>query len=325
MLFIIILILTTLSIAGSAAFFSIYGLAQIFTGSFWPVVVMASSLEAGKLVSASFVYRYWKKITILMKAYLIVAVLILMLITSAGIFGFLSSAYQQDILPMKLNQQQIELLEQEKVELEVLKTERLDRKKQIDNDITSLPNNFITGRQRLMESYGNELNHLKQDIIQYTEQIRTNTLKIAELKNTNLEKEAHIGPIVFIAKVFNKDTDNMTKWLILLIIFAFDPLAVILTIGINIAVIQQPHKKDNVDFEIDEPHPLITSISQLSPTSDVEIDYDRIQQMVETATKSTQSITPEQIQQQNGVQHLLRKNKIKNNIRSDNSQELVDS
>ena len=162
--FIILLVLSTLSIAGSAAFFSIYGLAQIFTGSFWPVVIMASSLEAGKLISASYVYRYWNKISILMRSYLIAAVLILMVITSAGIFGFLSAAYQQDILPLEQNKQQVVLLLHEKDEIQNLKSERLERRKQIDNDIASLPNNYVKGRQRLMKSYGPELKQIRDDI-----------------------------------------------------------------------------------------------------------------------------------------------------------------
>ena len=86
--FIFILILTTLAIAGCAAFFSIYGLAAIFSGIFWPVVLMGTSLEAGKLMAASYVYRYRDSISRTMKAYLISAIFILMVITSAGIFGY---------------------------------------------------------------------------------------------------------------------------------------------------------------------------------------------------------------------------------------------
>ena len=158
--FILVLILTTLGIAGSAAFFSIYGLAQIFTGSFWAVVVMATSLEAGKLVTASYLYRYWDSTRFLMKSYMIAAVIVLMIITSAGIFGFLSAAYQQDVIGIKSSEQQIQLLQEEIEQVTALKEQRSARKLQIDNDIASLPNNFITGRQRLMESYGPEMEQI---------------------------------------------------------------------------------------------------------------------------------------------------------------------
>lgn len=249
MFFITLLILSTLSIASSAAFFSIYGLAQIFTGSFWPVVIMASSLEAGKLISASYVYRYWTKMTSWMKIYLITAIIVLMGITSVGIFGFLSAAYQQDILPLEQKEQKIGLLTHEKEEVSVLKTERIDRKKQIDADIASLPNNYITGRQRLMESYGPELEQLREDVASYTDRIREITTEIQALKAETLEQRVHTGPIIFIAEVFEQDVDEATKWLILIIIFAFDPLAVVLTIGANMAILERQKEKNHVHYQ----------------------------------------------------------------------------
>jgi len=171
MIFIIILILTTLAIAGSAAYFSIYGLAAIFSGIFWPVILMGTSLEAGKLVAASYVYRFRDSISRVMKIYLISAILVLMLITSAGIFGFLSMGYQQDTLPLKQQEQQIALLQTERAEIEVFKKERLARRKQIDTDIANSPPGYITGRERLMKSYGPELAQLRVDIELYTKQI----------------------------------------------------------------------------------------------------------------------------------------------------------
>ena len=123
MVFVSILILTVLLIAGSAAFFSVFGLAAIFSGSFIPVVIMASSLEVGKLVAASFVYRYWKTLTILMRSYLIIAIFVLMFITSMGIFGFLSAAYQEDTLPLEEMNTQIQIIDDRKAELTELKIE----------------------------------------------------------------------------------------------------------------------------------------------------------------------------------------------------------
>lgn len=243
MFFIFLLILTTLSIAGSAAFFSVYGLAQIFSGSFWPVVAMATSLEAGKLITASYAYRYWKKISLWMKFYLVAALIVLMVITSTGIFGFLSAAYQKDVLPLKTQEQQITLLEQEKIELEKLKQERIERKQQIDEQVANLPSNYVKGRQNLMAGFKDETNQLNTDVAKYTELIRDKTLKIAEIKTTMLNQSVHIGPIIYIAKILEQDTDNATKYLIFLIIFAFDPLAVILTIGANIAILERSREK----------------------------------------------------------------------------------
>ena len=259
--FIIVLLLTTLAIAGSAAFFSIYGLAQIFAGSFWPVVIMASSLEIGKLVSASYVYRFWKDITFLMKTYLITAILVLMLITSAGIFGFLSSAYQIDTLSLRDIESQIVLLEEEKGELR-------ERKKQIDDNIAAINVNYITKRMELIDKLSPETNRINN-------RIPAVTAEIFKLKSTKIQEESHVGPIIYIAKVFEVDSDDATKWMILLIIFAFDPLAVALTLATNNVMMHRtgvdkrvekrvkvvdpdPFDVEEIEFdekELDEPEP----------------------------------------------------------------------
>lgn len=324
--FILILILTTLAIAGSAAFFSVYGLAQIFTGSFWPVVIMASSLEAGKLVAASYLYRYWENISFLMKAYMLAAVFVLMGITSAGIFGFLSSAYQQDVLGMKVNEQQVQLLTDEMVQLETLKQERLDRKKQIDADIAALPNTYVKGRQRLMESYGPELKQLNEDIANYTKTIRDNTAKISELKASNLEQEAHVGPIIFIARVFEQDVDNTTKWLILIIIFAFDPLAIALTVGTNIALVERQKQKGIIPVEeydeldtteqMDEPEPSVTSLEQLFDQPKETITPEQIRQVL--GEFQHKELTPIEIAQKSMLEEMLRRKGVTERIRNPN-------
>lgn len=236
MVFIFLLGVSAFSIATVAAYFSIYGLAAIFSGFFWQVIAMGSVLELGKLVTASYVYRYGDLISKKRKAYYYAAIIVLMIITSAGIFGFLSQGYQEDTLSLKQQEQQIELLVFEKNELANFKIERIDRKKQIDADIASLPNNYITARQRLMKSYGPELEILKKDIAEYTNGISTKTLAISKIKQEKLINEVHIGPIIFIARAFESDTDTATKWLIMLLIFAFDPLAVMLTIATNHAI-----------------------------------------------------------------------------------------
>jgi len=300
MAFIILLALTTLSIAGSAAFFSVYGLAQIFSGSFWPVVIMATSLETGKLVAASYTYRYWFQISTFLRTYLIVAILVLMAITSAGIFGFLSAAHQQDVLPQRLNEQRITLLHTETEQLEQLKTERLDRKRQIDADVAGLPNNFVKGRQRLIETYKPELEQLERDIAQYTEQIRSNSIEISKLKNVVLMGETEIGPIIFIAKVFSADTDNATKWLILIIIFVFDPLAVALTLGTNIALsnrLQQPSKKSG------------TTLQQGTEFSIQQI-RDALQEL-----EQQKSLSPAEIAQKAFLEELLKKREVTEALR----------
>lgn len=242
--FIILLLISTLSIAGSAAFFSIYGLARVFSGAFLPVVIMASSLESGKLVAASFLYRYWSTITRAMKAYLISAVVVLMLITSMGIFGYLSSAYQDNVLPFEQHNQQIELLESEKTELQQLKTERLTRQDEINKQIANLPNNFVNGRRRLIDANKAELTQITKDVAEYTKEIRDHTTEISKLKGQTVQETAHVGPIIFMARAVGLDVNETTKWLIMLIICVFDPLAVMLTIATNKTILDYKKKKE---------------------------------------------------------------------------------
>lgn len=230
MAFIVALILTTFAIAGSAAFFSVYGLAHTFSGAFWAVVFMGTSLEAGKLISVSFLYRYWKIIKWGLKSYLIGAVFLLMVITSVGIFAFLSAAYQTDTLEYKGIETQITSLTAEKEEL-------TKRKKDIDIQISQLPADYVAARQRLMRTFKPELDHINTRLPQIT----------AELSKVNQQRvavQAHTGPITYIASAFGATVDDATKWIVLMLIVVFDPLAIALTLAVNIVILS--HKNDGV-------------------------------------------------------------------------------
>ena len=222
MIFISILIITALSIAGSAAFFSVYGLVQLFKGISVYVLIMGSSLELGKLVSISYLYRYWNDTSIWLKTYLMSGILALMILTSMGIFGLLSVGYQTDSLPLKQIEQQVQLMDEEKIRL-------IDRKKQIDSQIANLPADFSKGRLKLMTGF-------KSEQEQTTARISALDKEILETKTKLIQTEAHIGPITYIAKALGMNTDDATKYLIYLIIFVFDPMAVALTLAVNIAM-----------------------------------------------------------------------------------------
>lgn len=230
MVFITLLVLTTTFIAGAAAFFSVYGLAATFSGTFWSVVLMGSSLEAGKLIAASYLYRYWKQTNVWLKTYLMAGILTLMVLTSTGIFGYLSSGYQTDVLPLKQVEEQVKLLEEEKARL-------IQRKTQIDEQIAQLPTNVVRGRVALIKGFKAEQN-------QATDRITELDKVILEEKTKLIKTQAHIGPITYIASAFDLDTDNATKYLIYLIIFAFDPMAVSLTLAVNIAIRLRKEEKD---------------------------------------------------------------------------------
>lgn len=225
MFFIALLALTTTAIAGSAAFFSVYGLASTFSGAFWSVVLMGGSLEAGKLIACSYLYRYWNITGFLMKTYLISGVVTLMVITSVGIFGFLSVGYQTEILPLKQAEEQILVLEDEKAR-------KVARKQEIDDQISQLPPDYVTARIKLAKEFEAEQK-------QVTDRINELDAQMLELKTKLLHTQAHIGPITYIASALGAGTDDATKYLIFLIIFAFDPMALALTLAVNIAIKQR--------------------------------------------------------------------------------------
>lgn len=241
--FLILLSLSAAAIAASAAFFSVWGLAQLFSGIFWSVVIMGSSLEAGKLMAASFLYRYWDKTNAWMKTYLMLGVAALMMLTSTGIYGVLSAGYQQDALPLKQKQEQVRLLEDEKVRA-------LARKLQIDAALSGGPqlNNLQSGKDGRIDPNAarvlRETNRGRDTVVRQYKAEQTDVngrvkeldVQLLALKQELIQVEAHTGPITYIAKSFGVDSDNATKYLILLIIFAFDPMAVALTLAVNIAL-----------------------------------------------------------------------------------------
>lgn len=264
MIFIILLILSTLAVAGSAAFFSVVGLAATFSGTFWSVVVMGGSLEAAKLVAASYLYRYWKKTGFLLKTYLIAGVIALMVLTSTGIFGYLSVGYQLDSLPLKQTQQQISVLEEERIRL-------IQRKKQIDDQIQSgaivqniqrgdrIDPNAVRALRETTRARASTFKQFNLEQKQVTARISDIDGQLLTLKQQQIKTEAHIGPITYIAKAFDLDTDNATKYLIFLIIFAFDPMAVALTLAVNVAL---RLRKEELESKKITPTPIIEPIPE---------------------------------------------------------------
>lgn len=243
-MFIALLCLAAFSIAGSAAYFSVYGLANTFHGVFWSVVILGGSLEFGKLVATSYLYRYWKTTNFILKSYLITGVLALMVLTSMGIFGYLSAGYQEDTLPLKQLEQQTKLLDEEKVRL-------IERKHQIDNQVANLPSESSRSRVKLMKAF-------KDEQVTVTNRISQLDQEVLQLKTKVIQTEAHTGPIIYIAKAMGMEADDATKILILLIIFVFDPMAVALTLAVNTAIKQREDEQpidqivEDVEDEIED-------------------------------------------------------------------------
>ena len=227
---------SALSIAGSAAFFSVFGLSKQFAGAQFAVIIMAGSLEFGKLVAASFLYRYWDKINIAHRTYMTIAVVTLVLITSAGIFGFLSNAYQgatvgfeKESTALIYKQDRLDQLEEDKVYL----------KEELDAAVKELPENYRTARRKLREEYQPQISKMNNDII---------VLKgeIGDLKIALVETGVEVGPAIYLARIFETDVDTVVKFFIFVLIFVFDPMAVLFVISYNVTLLndeEEPTKK----------------------------------------------------------------------------------
>lgn len=253
MLFIILLAFTTFCIAASAAFFSVFGMMQTYSAIAIPILIMGASLELGKLMTASVLYRMWGKLKSL-KYYLMVALFGLMLMTSLGIFGYLTSGYQKDSIPME---QITQKLQTDKQEIDRL----IARKAEIDQQIAKLPANFVTGRQKLMTSFETELKNISPRIDALQKEI-------GEYQTKKIDTEGHIGPIIYVAKIFNRSPDEAVFWFTLLIMLVFDPLAIALTLATNMAIKHRQESLVVTDPPVIAPEPTPAPTATPEPTAE---------------------------------------------------------
>tara|TARA_B100001939_G_scaffold142351_1_gene123159 strand:+ start:1922 stop:2734 length:813 start_codon:yes stop_codon:yes gene_type:complete len=224
---------TSIYIAGIAAYFSVIGLATIFAGAYLGVVVMTSALEFGKLVTAAYLHLYWEKLNY-MKYYLTASVVVLMLITSLGIFGYLSKANIETTLvgdsytlEMSIIDKRIDAKESQLNRLE----SRVATLDQVIDTARPQDRNYIDRRQRDERiEIANDIDIIIDDIVLLNEQ------KLP-LERLQLEQESEIGPIKYVAEVIYgqeesvKYLDNAVRWVIFALIFVFDPLAVLLLVS----------------------------------------------------------------------------------------------
>ena len=278
-----IIALSALSVSGSAAFYSVSGLSKLFAGASLEVIIMAGSLEVAKLVIASLLYQYWDTINKLLRAYLSIAAVVLVLITSMGIYGFLSAAYQEAYQKLVVNENQIEFLENKAkfYEDDVLRYDaELER---ISGNISTLSNAKATSIQvrdtsavgGLRSTVSTAELRLAQSRIRVEEEnrkevnakrtvaadsLQTIKLDILALQNDS-DTVGELGPLQYLSGLTGTPMDKIINILLLVIIFVFDPLAISLVIAANFAfahanrknlygevendLYSEPKKKDN--------------------------------------------------------------------------------
>jgi hypothetical protein len=266
---------SALSISASAAFYSVTGLSKLFAGASFAVIVMASSLEISKLVIASLLYQYWDKLNKGLKIYLTIAVVILILITSAGIYGFLSGAYQETATKSNIIDKQVELLGIKKSSFEKIKTQYDTEKQSLTENISTLRNALGNNTQSYRDATGNIINYSSsanrkayekqlevaiQKDEQLTSKIQTFNDSIISLETrivevqSNTELASELGPLKYLSNITGKSMDTIINYLLLVIIFVFDPLAIALVIAANFAFAQLRNKEIlSDDDEIDIP------------------------------------------------------------------------
>ena len=232
----VLMVISTVTLSLSAAYYSVFGLSSLFAGAKTEVMIMASALEFSKIIVASYLHNNWKSIGVLLRSYLTTGVIVLMLITSAGIYGFLTSAYQitSDQLTIIDKQTEVVSLKQSRFQEQIdgYRLEKEQLNKSISQLSAGLSNNVITSIK--MESL--------------TDSITKLDLRILDMESNN-EVAAEVGPLRYLSKITGKPMDVIVNWFTLLIVFVFDPLAIAMVIAINKYINGNPIKVEEVTTE----------------------------------------------------------------------------
>jgi len=262
---------SALSVSASAAFYSVSGLSKLFAGASFEVIIMAGSLEVAKLVIASLLYQYWDTLNKWLRTYLSIATVVLVLITSMGIYGFLSAAYQETYSKLLIQENQIEFIEN-KAKFYEEDLERYDTElARISENINILSSAKASGIQvrdttsstgfrqtisttelRLaqsrisVEEENRKAVQAKREVA--ADSLQTFRLQILDLQNTN-ETAGELGPLQYLSGLTGTPMDKIINWLLLVIIFVFDPLAISLVVAANFAFAQAFPKKEDEDNE----------------------------------------------------------------------------
>jgi len=243
--------LSAISISVIAAGYSIIGLATLFAGAAVPIIAMGTALEIGKLVAASWLYQNWRSdVPRLLKAYLFTAIIVLVFITSIGIFGFLSKAHLDQVQPTTGNALNIQVLDKQINQQQVI----IDRAEKTLNSLDKALDKYID--MEYVSRGLKEREKQREEREQLNKSISEATAKIVELNKTKstieleqIKIEAEVGPLKYVAElIYGEDAknhfDSAVRIIILILIFVFDPLAVLLLIAANISLRQWRMKKN---------------------------------------------------------------------------------
>lgn len=264
-----LVVISALSVSLSAAFYSVTGIGKMFSGSSTNVMIMMASLEIAKLILASLLYQYWGKLNRALKAYYFIAIFTLMIITSGGIYGYLSSAYSETAYKVENVDKQIGVLNTKRKMFEVQLGDVKAEKLRVDNNIQDLTKGLSNNNQTYKDRSGNiltttssanrksfenqiSLSQKRRDELSIKETALNDSITQIDLKKLDLETNAdlagEIGPLKYIAKLTNKPMDVVVNWFIIALMLVFDPLAVSLVVGANVIFSDKEKEKKKLEL-----------------------------------------------------------------------------
>ena len=258
MLTILITFISAISISVIAAGYSIMGLATLFAGAVIPIIAMGSALEVGKLVAASWLYNNWRNPLVpkTIKAYLTGAVIVLIFITSMGIFGFLSKAHLDQVQPTSSNEIRIELIDKQIIQQEQIIERAENTLNQLDKALDKyIDMEYVTRGLKEREKQKEERTTLNLVINNAIDELSKLSLAKSALELQQDKIEAEVGPIKYIAELIYGDEakdhfDKAVRWVIIVLIFVFDPLAVLLLIAANISLRSRKVAKEEDEAKV---------------------------------------------------------------------------
>ena len=261
--------LSALAVSGSAAFYSVFGLSKLFAGASMEVIIMAGSLEFAKLVTASLLYQYWGVINRWLKYYLTIAVFVLMIITSGGIYGYLSGAYQETATKSEFLDKSLAVLETKQDRFEEQKNDLTIEKTQLNKSIADLRISLSNptsvsywdeNSQSVITTTSSSTRRALQSELKTTIEDRDNlNLKLEAVMDSVMridtelldleignEEQRELGPLKYLSETTGKDMGTVVNWFLLLIVFVFDPLAIAMVVAANFAFsqIRNPKRRE---------------------------------------------------------------------------------
>jgi len=317
-----------------AATFSVTGIATLFSGYFITVAFMMGVLEFGKIIVASLLARYWKHLSKFVRFYFTAAVIVLIIITSGGIFGYLSDAYSSTKGDYTIVEKQTKILESKKQffidRKDRLIGDRESEKRNLDSYQTRADSIVARGGgiysiNQYIEISNEKLNNIENDISAMEDSIGVYDLRIVELETQNLKGE--LGPLKYIADAFNTDMDIIVKYLIFILIFVFDPLAILLFVSSNTLIRKEIEQLQAESGEIEKPSKLdiIKSIIKKESTVDQEnIDVRDSDRTKDQLTKTNDTVKVEKKTEIINENEINLENQNKKEISNDDINETIE-